>query len=311
MKKKSWFLAVCIGVMLNAMPVQADLIWEPMGDSFYAEYADECEYENRTYIAKADKVVVYESPISDREVDVWEKGKTAYISFVYEDEKGNVWGIYDNGDASRSGWITMADMALKYDSQAFKEEYAQQIVEEEVMVNGDTEAMVGFWAYPGAKVKNDVNVGEEGLMLNQTFTDEAGHKWAYVGYFRAMKNYWVCVDAPMASYEELYPDGAPERGVLLEGTDAVVVEGTQYVAGVGQTEREDGDKTENGTSNGEKTAPFEEAGEQGNANQQNDSADAESQVPFVVGCVAGVVVVTGSLLALLKRSFYVKSKKNS
>lgn len=286
MKKKSLFLAVCMGVMLNVMPVHADLIWEPR-DPFYAEYAHECEYENRTYIAKADKVIVYESPVSDEEVDVWEKGKAAYISFVYEDENGDIWGIYDNGDKSQSGWVAMSDMVLKYDSQAFVEEYAEQIVEEEVSVNGDAETMVGFWAYPGAKVKNDVKIGEEALTLYKTFTDEEGHKWAYIGYFMGMRNYWVCVDAPMASFEELYPNGAPERGVILEGTDIVVAEGAQYVEDSGQKEE----------------AP--------ETNVPENSVDAEKQVPFVAAIVAGVVVVTGGLLTILKRSFRAKNNKSS
>lgn len=295
MKRKIGLLVIGMGLLLNGLPVHADLIWEPMEDPFYAEYADECEYANRTYVAKTDEVVVYESPTSHEKVDVWEKGKSVYISFVYEDEKGVEWGIYDNGDETQSGWIRMEDMALKYDSLAFREEYAEKIMEEAVTVGSGEEMTIGFWTYPGAKGKNDVKIGEEGLTLYETFTDEAGHKWAYVGYYRAMKNYWVCVDAPSAEFEELYPDGAPARGVILEGTDTVVVDGTQSVADSGQA-AVGGEIEKTGT---EQSADGTEAIPQ-------SEQTAENQVPFVGTIVAGVVAVTGILLAVLKKSFRAK-----
>ena len=306
MKKRAFVFAIGMGLLLNVMPVQADLIWEPMGDSFYTEHANECEYENRTYIAKLDKVVIYESPVSDEEVDVWEKGKAVYISFVYEDEGGNVWGIYDNGDVSQSGWVRMEHMALKYDSLAFSEEYAEQLVEEVVLVGNDAEMQVGFWTYPGAKVKNDVKIGEGGLTLHKTFTDEEGHKWADVGYFRAMKNYWVCVDAPDASYEELYPNGGPARGVLLEGTDIAVVDGTQNVpdSETANVQQSVVSKNEDGDNKGETSGV---TGQETEKADTENTIDAEkSQVPFVITIIAGVVAVTGGLLACLKRSFRTK-----
>lgn len=308
MKKKSLFFAMCIGWMLNVMPVHADLIWEPMEDPFYAEYAHECEYENRTYIVKADKVTVYESPLADKAVDVWEKGKAAYISFVYEDEKGEVWGIYDNGDVTQSGWVLISELALKYDSHAFLEEFAQQIIEESVVVKGDAEAKVVFWTYPGAKTKSDLIVGQEGLMLHQTFTDEVGHKWAYVGYFMGMRNCWVCVDAPMASYEELYPNGAPQRGVILEGTEIAVVDGTQYMVASGQTEGS-GNAKEDAAANSAEADDSVHTGAPLETKTAEVSTNTKSQIPFVAGIVAGVVVMTGGLLALLKRSFHTNNTK--
>ncbi|MBQ9140279.1 MAG: hypothetical protein IJX63_00605 [Lachnospiraceae bacterium] len=279
MKKRALIFAIGMGLLLRVMPVQADLIWEPMGDSFYKEHAHACEYVNRTYIANGPdgKVTVYVSPEELDEVNVWEQGKAVHISFVYEAEDGSKWGVYDNGEETESGWVQMEYMALKYDAQAFGEEYASQITEEEVTVGNGTEMTVGFWTYPGSKEKHDVKIGTEVLTFSQVFTDEVGHKWVYVGYFRGLKNYWICVDAPEAAFEELFPDGAPARGIILEGTDKVIVDGTQYMTGT----------------------------------EQQTNTDAESQIPFVASMVAGVVVITGGLLAFLKRSFLAKSNKNS
>ena len=35
MKKRAFVFAIGIGLLFRVMPVQSDLIWEPMGDSFY------------------------------------------------------------------------------------------------------------------------------------------------------------------------------------------------------------------------------------------------------------------------------------
>lgn len=300
MKKRIGFLALCIGLMVNVLPVQADLIWEPMGDSFYSEHMNECTYVNRTYIANGPdgQVVVYENPESDEQVTVWERGSAVYISHAYEDEDGVIWGIYDNGEVSQSGWVRMEHMALKYDSEAFMEEYAEQIVEEEVVVGSDAEMVIGFWKYPGSKEKNEVKISKEGLTLSKTFVDEEGHKWAYVNYFRAMKRYWVCVDAPSANFEELYPNEAPKRGIVLEGTDIAIVEGSQSAA---EAEQEKPDKTVE-QENTDKTAESVKTEKE----ESGVTEESKNQVPFVVAIVAGVVAVTGGLLVLLKRSFGAK-----
>ena len=47
----------------------------------------------------------------------------------------------------------------------------------------------------------------------KVFTDEAGHKWGNVSYYYGIRNAWICLDAPAADAEELYPDGLPIRGV--------------------------------------------------------------------------------------------------
>ncbi len=305
MKKKCLFGAICMGLLLQVMPVQADLIWEPMGDSFYTEHAYACEYVNRTYVANGPegKVTVYVSPDDLKEVDEWEPGKAVYISFVYEAEDGSKWGVYDNGEDAESGWVQMEYMALKYDARAFREEYATQILEEAVSVGNGTEMTVGFWAYPGAKEKHDVKIGSEILEFSQVFADESGHKWAYVGYFRGLKNYWICADAPEAEFEELFPNGAPKRGVILEGTDMVIVDGTQYIPEAGTSGKESADEAENVT----KDDSYIEPAVTGN---EAETKQQESQVPFVATMVAGVVAVTGVLLAFLKRSFSGKNNKN-
>ena len=300
MKRKISFWAICVGLMLNVLPVQADLIWEPEGDDFYTEHREECEYINRTYIANGPdgQVMVYESPLSQEIVDVWEKGKAAYISFAYDDASGVLWGIYDSGDASKSGWVCLEHMARKYDSKTFCEEYQDQLTEETVLVKGNEENKVLFWKYPGARENSEVIIEPEGFELHLTFVDEEGHKWAHVGYYRGMKQYWVCVDAPAAEFETLYPNGAVQRGVLLAGTDITVVEDTIYADETEQVTKDN--ETNEGVVSGE-------SDKDPNAQKEQTTQEAdEEQVSLVAIIIAGVVAITSALLALLKKSFGTK-----
>ncbi len=303
MKRKIGFWAMCVGLMLNVLPVQADLIWEPEGDDFYTEHQEACEYVNSSYVTNGPdgQVKVYENPESQKIVEEWENGKSVPISFIYEDESGVTWGVYDSGYSGETGWVQMEQMCRRYDSNAFCEEHQDQFVEETVTVHGNDENIIYFWRYPGAMEYTEMTLDEEGIELQQTFVDEEGHKWAYVGYYMAMKKYWVCVDAPTAEPEELYPNGMPQRGVLLAGTDFVVVEEKKPA----QDTQQD---TEHSEQNQEAESVEEEKDETKEASEHDNSGEdaTNKQVSFVAVIVAGVVALTGMLLVVLKKSFGTK-----
>ena len=63
-------------------------------------------------------------------------------------------------------------------------------------------------------------MAEEMPMYARTFTDEQGLVWGYIGYFRGVRDRWVCITNATATFEELYPDGAPVRGQKPEETPA-------------------------------------------------------------------------------------------
>lgn len=276
MRKGFCVFAACICFGISTFTVHADLIWEPYSDPFYQEYADMCVYENSTYIANGPDgtVTVFESPQSTEKVTVWENGKSAYISFIYTDETGAVWGVYDNGDVNESGWVYMEHMIRKYDYRSFEEEFGEWITEETGEISPAEYAAVYFWKYPGSDEGSYINLYENPLAYSQTFVDEEGRRWGYVAYYYGTKNVWVCLDAPTDTYEELYPEDAPARGTVLESTGAVV----------------DMSETQQKTMEEAVTA------------EKQETAD----VPLVTGIVLAVVAVTGGLLALLKRSFHAK-----
>ena len=213
MKKWIGFLGMVFCFLLCTNSVRADVIWEPM-DSFYEEHSSECIYVNRQYTANGPDgvVILYESPESAKVVTTWENGRKAYISFTYEDARGIVWGISED---EQTGWMPMDYMKVVYDSISFREDYGDQIVSE----NGTLDEQyrnetVHFWKYPGSESYSSMNLQDWEYLPDYSgvYTDEAGHRWGYIGYYYGSRSVWVCLDAPAADYAALYPDGAPKIG---------------------------------------------------------------------------------------------------
>lgn len=213
MKKMICVLAGFMCYVLCAFSVRADVIWEPQ-DAFYEKHASECDYVNRCFTANGPDgvVIVYKSPEIPEVVDTWENGYQVSISHTYKDGDGVLWGIYDNYKG-KCGWVPMDYMELVYDSISFMEEYKTEIQAQEGEIAGeylDTE--VYFWEYPGAEVYTLVTAQGNMPEYRGMFIDENGNRWGHVGYYYGVKDSWICVDKPGASYEELYPEGAPQRG---------------------------------------------------------------------------------------------------
>lgn len=212
MKKWLAALSVFFCCMLWVLPVRADVIWEPR-DSFYEGHASECEYVGRTYTANGPggKVILYESPVSARKVATWENGHTAYVSFSYEDEKGTLWGVCEEGD--KSGWVPMEYMDVVYDNVSFAQEYAAEIREGSGALDAQyLDKEVYFWNYPASPGRFSVKVTDRLPEYHRTYTDSQGHTWGNVGYYYGHKDFWMCLDVPDAGPEALYPEGIPEIG---------------------------------------------------------------------------------------------------
>lgn len=202
----------CCG--LWAMPVRADVIWEPM-DSFYEKHSSECTYVNRQFTAKGPdgKVILYKSPILPEQVAVWENGYQAYISFTYKDSHGIVWGIFE-GENGMTGWMPMAYMEAVYDSISFQEEFEDEIQDH---IGELDESCMGeevfFWKYPGSRDNNSIIIRNNIPQYRWVYEDEDGHRFGRVAYYFGLRDVWVCIDAPGADYEQLYPDGVSrEKG---------------------------------------------------------------------------------------------------
>ncbi len=292
MKKRVWIWAVVIGWILSVMPAKADAIWEP-NDNFYHEHHEECQYVNRNFTANGPdgEVIVYKSPENPKVVDTWENGFKAYISFVYTDEDGNEWGIYENYETDVMGWVPMAYMKVVYDGISFAEEFGESFVEESGVISEEYAGQIlHCFDYPGAKSSYEFHT--EGINemppYQYTFTDEQGLEWGYVGYFYGVRRVWICISNPTATFEELYPDGAPVRGEEEVQETPATQEGNPEENPAAQESNQDesGAEGERNASDGERIEPKRDGG----------------LIGLVIALVVAVTGATGGALAWLKKS---------
>ena len=198
-------------IFLLAPAVRADVIFEP-SDTFFWEHRGECQYHSRTYYADGPENVaeVYRSPVSSAVAERVKNGAPLWISYIYEVENGISWGYCENYEENWSGWIPMDYLLLKYDHICFWEEFGERICEEFGTLEATGE--VRFWGYPGSEDSDTMTVDVEYLPeYEAVFTDDAGRRWGYIGYYMAMRNVWVCLDEPGADYRTLYAENAPQQ----------------------------------------------------------------------------------------------------
>ena len=217
MKKVMRILTVILCWMIFVLPVSADVIWEPYNDDFYEKYRVSCQLVNRNYTTDGPegKVIVYKSPENPSVVATWENGHVANIYYTWTDEKGIVWGMNNNWETNETGWMPMEYMDVVYDYICFEEEFGDSFVEETVAISEEyVSTGVYFWDYPGAETYMEVPMPDTAAnmpMCGKTYVDESGRKWGYIGYYRAIRNKWVCLDEPVADYSVLYPEMVPVR----------------------------------------------------------------------------------------------------
>ena len=223
------FLSACLtAVMLLALavPVSADLLWEPRSNAFYSMHRDDCEYLGRNYRANSPDgfVTVWNAPNGSMVVDQFSNGFQMWAYWQYEN-----WGLVSiRGDEEWiEGWVDLEQMDLIYDNASFAEEYAHRIAP----YNGefadftDAGAVINFYSYPGSPdiVRSNfmfeydtmemlVGTKDSPSYIQSVFVDEQGLTWGFVGYMRGRLNAWFCLDDPSIVVGE----GVPLRDVGAE-----------------------------------------------------------------------------------------------
>lgn len=205
--------------LLGAVAVEADVIWEPFDDSFFAKHRSECAYEDLSYIARgpAGKVIVYAAPDDSREEGSLPNDTHFYVTWtcVYADQK---WGYFAKD--GMSGWVPMVYLYREFDSSLFNELYASQLVSSYEPIVSDTSVIkdetveIYFWSYPGSDqyfTRRFDTAYLNDLCYNTKFVDEQGREWGFVGYYMGHMDSWVCLDAPFTDPVSLYPEGFLNR----------------------------------------------------------------------------------------------------
>lgn len=278
MKKMCIFGMVAVW-LLNMLPVKANNTVQ-VGSAFYTEHAEECMSNDREYstVGPDGKVEVYVSPEDATVVDSLPNGTDVAVPFTYIDSEGNMWGLVENAeDAEKTGWVKMIYMRLIQKSLPLEREF-MSLVEEKSGVLDDEYlgSTIIFWNYPSVGDLLHAALEENGELpqYSKVFVDELGYTWGYVDSFGGVTDKWICLDNPTASVAELYPEGAPDRGV-----DAIPKDkGDLSVATTGSEEPVQATL--------EETVPAEKS---------------NTGVFIVCGVIAAAVAVTGGLLVWFKK----------
>lgn len=227
MKRKGWILPLAVLMALTlAMPAFADVMWEPYGNDFYDAHRDECQYENRTYLANGSEgyLTLMESPQSVAEVYNVPNGERVYVGYLWTDGQGQQWAVGDYAVQEEGqtwkwyyGWAPLDELALIYDHLSFEEDHGSEFQEYDGSGDGLTEAYL--YSYPNGSYQTLLVEAKEYQPFSETFqylyTDENGLRWTFVGYYMGSRNAWVCIDDPLN--ENLGTD-TPQTVAQVRGT---------------------------------------------------------------------------------------------
>ena len=235
MRRKYGMMILVMAMMFlsffQAERASADLIWEPVGDSFYRLHRGDCEHVGRTFIANGPdgELVVYKSPEDPGIVTKIPNGSTFGGSFIYQDKDGITWAVYNDFATDVNGWVPYDYLMVKYDYISFEEAYREEIVSETGQLDSELREQEFYkWSYPGSPESSKMRFVSESdtPKYSASYTDEYGRKWVYGTYFKGHKNYWICLDAPTDDYATLYPEGSAIAKML----EAIPIE--EAVAGI-------------------------------------------------------------------------------
>ncbi len=216
---KKWSVLFVVLILCSfVLPVSADILWEPFDNSYYMNDYDSCTTIARNYyVPEGSTVNFYKNPEGGALITTVEGGTRIYVGFSKEVD-GEVWGVgYPLGQFDTEGWFRLGRLQLEYDSQLFMEEHRDAIVAETVTFEtAELTNAVPTWTYPGSGIadrtldfeweKIDYNDGK--LECTQVYTDEAGGRWGYVGYYMGRCG-WIYLDDLYTTEPPAFPQQAP------------------------------------------------------------------------------------------------------
>lgn len=220
-------LALCV-------PARADMLWEPLGNTFYDRHSAACKYIGRNYYANGGEgfVTLWDAPDGSMVEAQYENGTRLCVYWQYQD-----WGcitvFVKNGD-DINGWVPMADLKLIYDHISFEEEYGDQFRDyggEFADYGGREGDELWMWETPldGEPMEKTTMQAEflEALQggrndrsyISKIYTDESGRNWGFVSYMFGFRNFWILLDDPACT--SIMTSCIPEVDQMIASGDLV------------------------------------------------------------------------------------------
>ena len=193
-------ISIALVLLVFALPVSADVLWEPFDNKYYSSNYEGLEYMDRTYYVPDGMTAnLYESPVSSTIVKTLEAGTRIYIG-PYGEINGETWAagyVYYDFD---EGWLRLDRLQLEYDHEAFEADFGNQfVVTDDRLTREDIDGDIQTWTYPGSgRICGDFETLHQDdcpLQPDVTWTDGDGRVWGRVGYYMAARG-WVCLSEP-------------------------------------------------------------------------------------------------------------------
>lgn len=190
--------AVAASMTLTA---SADVIWEPIDDSFYQQYIDSVEnyYNAREFVSEVD-VDIYDEPYKNI-IGTVEAGTPQYVSLAVTDNDGVRWGSfgYRNNETYYDAWICLDGMSQVYDSTEFLKDHEGEFTPYNGELVGDSfeGKTIYEWKYPGSSMVTAADHYPEDFenYISKVYKDEFG-SWGYIGYMMGQRDVWIYLDDP-------------------------------------------------------------------------------------------------------------------
>lgn len=277
----------------------ADVLWEP-NDSFYSKHYGDCYQVYRYFICNGPDGYVngYKAPNSKKIEDVFQNGVKVYVSMAYEKD-GVEYGVVEyskdeNGEPqpafygrAKTAWLRLDELSLVYDAESFDDEHWSEYQSGEVSFDVSECKTIVLWTYPGSGVISGTISASEldssaELYLSNKWVDEDGREWGKIGYWRGIRNVWICASDP--ENEDISFDvRISEPDVLIPAAEAPEKKNEEPGKST---------KSEEKSSDSDKTVSVPEA----------DLRESKGSKPvLVIVIVAAVVLLTLVLIFVLRR----------
>ena len=200
---------ILLTLVLLAVSVSADILWEPYENKYYNSAGYEnFSYMNRTYVVPEGMTAnLYKNPETGGLIKTYGAGTRLYIG-PYTEINGEVWAAgYAYSDFESEGWVRLDRLQLEYSTEEFMQDYSQQISSEPAVFDtADLNGEIPSWTFPGSGIQQRILTftGEtmgynDGLLeCTAVYTDPAGHRWGYVGYYMGRAG-WIYLEDPYAT----------------------------------------------------------------------------------------------------------------
>lgn len=205
------------------VPAQADILWEPMDNGFYAAHHSECSVIDRTYfVPEGSTLTLYQSPEDGTVVTELSAGDRVYVNQSISWD-GELWAVgYPMDDYESQGWFRLNRLQLEYDHSCFYEDYSGSFTEYEGQLNGyQIQSQIYSWTYPGSGISDrsleTIDLDYSELTCQYVYTDPEGGQWGYVGYYMGRMG-WVYLDDPENPEPPAFPQQA-ENTVTETGSE--------------------------------------------------------------------------------------------